>query len=226
MEPLVAAVPPGIVGAALPDAHGVEVQLGPEIADEDRVQFLFQRGAFLAGGGFLVVLLVFGLSRVRLRFLRREAVAARFGPVLPCQRGAEAFERVFLRPDFRYDLRQERLVVRKAGIAAFFCVFGSVLQHDGFGNLPGRKAFAPMLSKKPDDLLRLRKRHILPPFKCGSIVGGGKGRVQLARAFGKGGAALRGLAAARETDGSPALHGASAASDRPASGHPFMSAGR
>ena len=46
VEPLVAAVSPRIVGAAFPDAHGVEVQLRPEITGEKRVKLLFQQGPF------------------------------------------------------------------------------------------------------------------------------------------------------------------------------------
>jgi len=61
-------------------------------------------------------------------------------------------------------LRKKCLVIRKTGIVALFGVVGSVLLHDGFGNLPGRKAPAPMFFEKSNDLLGLRKRHGHPLF--------------------------------------------------------------
>ena len=98
VEPLVAAVSPRIAGAAFPDAHGVEVQLRPEIADEKRIKLLFQQGPFLTGAGILIAFVCFALGRIRrpLRFFQWNAVAAGLGPVLPYECGAEPFERILL----------------------------------------------------------------------------------------------------------------------------------
>lgn len=98
VEPLVAAVSPRIVGAAFPDAHGVEVQLRPEITGEKRVKLLFQQGPFFTGAALLIAFTGFTLGRIQrlLRLFQWNAVAAGLGPVLPYECGAEPFERVFL----------------------------------------------------------------------------------------------------------------------------------
>ncbi|MFQ9491255.1 MAG: hypothetical protein ACLR0N_10275 [Bilophila wadsworthia] len=121
------------------------MQLRPEITGEKRVKLLFQQGPFFTGADLLIAFTGFTLGRTSApASLQWNAVAAGLG--LSAIRVWGGAAEPFCDP-ISAMICEEMPCHPQNGIVALFVV-GSVLLHDSFGNLPGRKAPAPMFSRK------------------------------------------------------------------------------